>query len=96
MDNIVIAKLIRRHSEKETEYDKILHLEYWDFIWSDGKKGSGTLYHSQLFCAIAYEARNEMFKKVITIVDSNLSREQMIRQIIKLQKKGNEADCLDF
>jgi len=45
---IEIAKLIKRYPEKETEYDKKLEKEYWSFEWTDGTKGEGSLYQSQI------------------------------------------------
>lgn len=92
MDNVVVAKLVKRYPEKEMWHDNKNGIEYWSWVGSDGKKGEGLLYHSQLFCAVAYETRNRLFKKIIPIVDSNLSRAQMIRQLIILQKGENEAD----
>jgi len=46
--SIVLEKLIKRIPEKETGYDKKFNMEYWEFIWSDGKKGEGSLYQTQI------------------------------------------------
>ena len=48
MKKVVLAKLIKRSSEKETEYDKNMDMEYWQYQWSDGSLGQGSLYQSQI------------------------------------------------
>ncbi len=49
MSKVVLAKLIKRMPEKETEYDKnIMDKEYWQYQWSDGSSGQGSLYQSQI------------------------------------------------
>lgn len=45
---VVLAKLIKRHPEKETEYDKNMNMEYWQYQWSDGTLGQGSLYQTQI------------------------------------------------
>ena len=48
MEQVVLAKLIKRCPEKESEYDKNMDMEYWQYQWSDGSLGQGSLYQSQI------------------------------------------------
>ena len=48
MSEVVLAKLIKRMPEKETEYDKNMDMEYWQYQWSDGSLGQGSLHQSQI------------------------------------------------
>ena len=45
---IVLAILLKHQPEKETEYDKNMNMEYWQYQWSDGSLGQGSLYQSQI------------------------------------------------
>lgn len=45
---VKLKYLICRCQDKETDYDKNFEKEYWKFIWSDGIKGEGSLYKSQM------------------------------------------------
>lgn len=48
MGTVVLSKLIKRCPENETEYDKNMNMEYWQYQWSDGSFGQGSLYQTQI------------------------------------------------